>query len=99
MFFLPFCLVWNLAVQGCSLPLNPPLSPGIVCMSDCVTQSGSPGVRVSVAQCVSCYQEEKLCVKPKIKEIISDFGWMNWDQHDNSGKLEFEQPSYLVICW
>lgn len=74
MFLLLLCLVWNLAIWGCSLPLNPPLSPSVVCTSDCVTQSGSPGVRVSAAQCVSCCQEEKLCVQPEIKEIISDFG-------------------------
>lgn len=78
-FFLPFCLVWNLAVWGSSLTLNTLLGPGIVCMSDCVTQSGSPAVRVSVAQCVSCCQEEKLGVHPKFKEIICDFGLTNWN--------------------
>lgn len=77
-FFRLFCLVWNLAALGCSLPLSALLSLSIVCTSDCVTHSGCPGVRVSVAQCVSCYQKEKLCVQPKIKELIGDFDLTDW---------------------
>lgn len=41
---------------------------------DCVTQSGSPGVRVSVAQCVSYCEEDTLWMQAKIKEIITDLG-------------------------
>ena len=31
-FSLPFCLVWNLAVRGCSLPLNPVCSVRALCV-------------------------------------------------------------------
>lgn len=56
---------------GCSLPLSPPLSPSVVCVCvclyDCVTQSGYPGVRVSV--CVTLSGGEALCENFKIKGI------------------------------
>lgn len=75
-FFCPsvLCGIWLFGAA-----LNTLLGPGIVFMSDCVTQSGSPAARVSVAQCVSCCQEEKLGVHPKFKEIICDFGLTNWN--------------------
>lgn len=78
-FFLPFCLVWNLVVRGCSLPpsLPQPSAQSEHGVYDSVTQSGSPGVRVSVAHCVSCCQEDTLRTQPKIKEIITDFGITN----------------------
>ncbi len=90
-FFRPFCLVWNLAVRGCSLlPLSTLCSVRALCVTVCltVTQSGSPGVRVSAAQCVSRCQEEQLCEQPKIKKIISDFGLINRKRHNSSGKLQ-----------
>lgn len=38
-----------------------------------VTQTGSPNVRVSVAQRVSCCQEDTLRVQTKVKNIIRNF--------------------------
>lgn len=75
-FSLPFCLVWNLAIQCCSLPpsLPRPAAQSLHDVYDCVTQSGSPGVRVSVAQCVSYCEEDTLWMQAKIKEIITDLG-------------------------
>lgn len=90
------CGIWQFgAAPSLSTRL---LSPSIVYMSGCVTQSGSPGVRVSEAQCVSCCQEEKLRVQRKIKEIISDFGLTNREQHDSSGELQFEQPLVMLFA-
>lgn len=83
------CGIWLFG--GPLLPsLNCLLSPSMVCMSNCVTQTGSPSVRVSVAQCVSCCQEDMLWMQPRIKGIIRD-----WEQHDSAGEV---QNNHLVCC-
>lgn len=69
-FFLLFCLVWNLAAWAAP-SLSALRSARVlcvcVCLYDCVTQSGYPGVRVSV--CVTLSGGEALCENFKIKGI------------------------------
>lgn len=60
-FFLLFCLVWNLAAKGCPLPLSPPLSLGTL----------RTPVRLHVSDC-----QEKLCVQPSITRLFIDFSWL-----------------------
>lgn len=98
-FFLPFCLVWNLAVRGCSLPLSLPSAQSEHCVL-------SLTVWLTVAVPVWECQRLRVChavrtrssvSNLKIEEIISDFGLTNWEQHDSSGN----SLNHLgdVICW